>query len=208
MAAASDHELLQAWRTGDTDAGRELFERHFAALYRFFRNKVDDGVEDLIQETLLACTESRDQFRGDASFRTYLFTVARNALYAYWRQRRRDGLHSDVADCSVEALATSPSGKLARKRERRLLLRALRALPLELQTLLELHYWEDLPGPELARVLGIPEGTVRSRLRRARTALEAAMTQLADGPERTTLSTSLANLDDWARSLRPAIAAG
>src|SRR6185436_6575853 len=71
-----DAELLSAWRGGDEKAGAELFERHFEALFRFFRNKAGDQAEDLVQETFLACL-SGPAFRGEASFRTYLFTVAR-----------------------------------------------------------------------------------------------------------------------------------
>src|ERR1041385_8354720 len=85
-----DFELLQAWSQGDRAAGSLLFERHFDALHRFFRNKAQDGVADLVQQTLLACVEGRSRFRGDASFRTYLFQTARFQLYAYYRARRRD----------------------------------------------------------------------------------------------------------------------
>src|SRR5688500_5815501 len=85
----SDRELLQAWRGGDTAAGDELFQRYFVPLYRFFRNKLDQGVDDLIQETLLACVRGADRFREDASFRTWLFTIARNELYTHWRARAK-----------------------------------------------------------------------------------------------------------------------
>ena len=73
-----DFETLDRWRAGDRAAGNELLRRHFDGLYRFFRNKVDEGVDDLIQRSFLACVESKDRFRKQASFRTYLFTVARH----------------------------------------------------------------------------------------------------------------------------------
>jgi RNA polymerase sigma-70 factor (ECF subfamily) len=196
----SDGELLDAWRGGDAAAGTELFERHFDGLFRFFRNKAEEAVDDLIQATFALIVSSRDAFRGDASFRSYLFQVARHELYAYWRKRARRGEEVDVGEISVEDLGTSPSGVLARHREQQLLLRALRRIPLDLQIALELHYWEDLSGPELAAALEIPEGTVRSRLRRAREALDAQMTALADDPA--TLDSSLGDFDRWAASLR------
>jgi RNA polymerase sigma-70 factor (ECF subfamily) len=163
VSTRSDRDLLDGWRAGDAAAGSELFERHFDALYRFFRGKAEGGVDDLVQETFLACLRSRDALRGEASFRTYLFTVARHELYAYWRNRQRRAGDVDVGEISLADLATSPSGVVARKAEHQLLLRALRAIPLDLQIALELHFWQGLTGPELAVVLEVPEGTVRSR---------------------------------------------
>jgi RNA polymerase sigma factor (sigma-70 family) len=107
---SSDVALLDAWRDGDKSAGNTLFERHFEALYRFFRNKIDDGIEDLVQETFLACIATKDSFRGDSSFRTYLFVIARNTLYAHWKKRARRANDVDIGELSVEAMSTSPSG--------------------------------------------------------------------------------------------------
>jgi RNA polymerase sigma-70 factor (ECF subfamily) len=65
---------------------------------------------------------------------------------------------------------------------------------------LELYYWEELPASELGRVLGVPEGTVRTRIRRAKTLLEEALAELGEGDR--DLASTVANLEDWARSLR------
>ena len=53
----SDFELLEAWREGDQRAGRELFARHFDAIYRFFRSKIEDAADDLTQQTFLGCVK-------------------------------------------------------------------------------------------------------------------------------------------------------
>ena len=82
----------------------------------------------------------------------------------------------------------------------RLLLAALRHLPLELQLILELHYWEDLSTSEMAEVVGIPQGTVKSRLRRAREQLTAQIA--AHDADPTLIQTTLQNLEGWARELR------
>ncbi len=200
---SSDTELLERWRGGDVAAGSALFERHFDALCRFFRNKLDaegHGVDDLIQRTFLALVEHREQYRGDASFRTYLFTIARNELYAHLRRRGREGARFDPLVQSVQDHGPSPTGVMAHHREQRLLLEALRRIPIELQVVLELYYWEDLTAGELARVLELPEGTVRTRIRRGRQLLERALTELAEGE--TALASTMAGLDDWARSIR------
>ena len=58
----TDTELLSAWRGGDLECGRTLFERHFDGVRRFFANKLDHGAEDMVQRTFLACVEGRDRF--------------------------------------------------------------------------------------------------------------------------------------------------
>lgn len=203
--AASDFDLLDAWRGGDKAAGNALFARHFEAVCRFFRNKVAAGVDDLIQRTFLACVESRDRFRKEASFRTYLFTLARNELYAHFKRTRRDSERLDPLEQSVHDLGPTPTAIVAQKKEQRILLEALRLIPVDHQITLELYYWEDLSAPQLATVLGVPEGTVRTRIRRAKQLVEAALGQL--GAEDAPLASTLANIDGWARSLREAAAA-
>ncbi len=196
-AAPSDLELLDAWRRGDLRGGDTLFRRYFGQLSRFFRNKTDSGVEDLIQGTFLACVEGRDRFREQASFRTYLFGIAHNLLCAHYRRQRRA---VDFEQTSVVDLGASPSGPLTRRAEQAALLRALRSIPLDFQVALELTYWEGMSAPEIAEVLGVPANTVRSRLSRARAALRAALEEGAGSAE--VLRSTLADLEGWASALR------
>jgi RNA polymerase sigma-70 factor (ECF subfamily) len=165
----TDTELLEAWRGGDQAAGSALLDRHFESVCRFFSNKIADDPEDLIQKTLLACVVASDSFDGRSSFRSFLFSIARNTLYAYFRGKRRASF--DPLSSSVQAMGTSAGTLLARAEDEELLHAGLRRLPLEQQTLLELAYWEELKGPELADVLGVSAGAVRVRLTRARAAL-------------------------------------
>ncbi|MEM6992375.1 MAG: sigma-70 family RNA polymerase sigma factor [Myxococcota bacterium] len=202
MAEVSDFDLLDAWRDGDKSAGNELFARHFEPVCRFFRNKVADGVDDLIQRTFLACVESRDRFRKEASFRTYLFTLARNELYAHFKRTRRHVDRIDPLEQSVHDLGPTPTALVAKKKEQRILLEALRKIPVDHQITLELYYWEDMSAPQLARVLDVPEGTVRTRIRRAKSLVEAALQDLDAEPGQ--LASTLANMEQWARSLREA----
>jgi len=197
----TDVQLLSEWVVGDLDAGNELFDRHFNSLYRFFRSKVhhDDAVEELVQATFLACVEGRDRFRGDASFRTYLFAIARRRLYSWFRARHPER-EQNLSESSLFDLEVSPSGLAAEKQEQRILLEALRRVPLDHQIAVELYYWEDLDGSELAEVLDVPVGTVRSRLRRARQLLEAELKAVSTSDE--VLASTLTNLDAWAVSIR------
>jgi RNA polymerase sigma factor (sigma-70 family) len=198
--AATDIELLEAWRGGDRRAGEQLFERHYAAVARFFRNKLEFGVDDLIQRTFLACVEGRERIRGEASFRTYLFAVARNLLGKHYRGRQRDGDRIDLGVTSIHDLAPSPSVVVAEHEEQRLLLEALRRIPIDHQIVLELYYWERLTSAEIAGVLDVPHGTVRTRIRRAKQLLEEQLRAL-DG-ERAVVESTVANLESWAASLR------
>lgn len=193
----SDLERLEAWRSGDQAAGRELLERHYEPLARFFRNKVGADAPDLVQRTMLACIESRDRFRGTASFRTYLFTIARNELCAYFRRSRHE---VDLGEQSIADLGTSPSAALGGRQEQRLLLEALRRVSIDAQITLELYYWEKLNTREIAEVLGIPAATVRSRLRLARDAVEAQLAALS--LSRKALTSTVEGFERWMRSMQ------
>lgn len=196
----SDGELLRAWAEGDLQAADLLFERHFDALYRFFRNKVSDEVHDLVQDTFLRMVQASASFRGEGSFRGFLFGVARNVLHDHLRRVYRARAHLDFGSVSAVDLDASPSRWAARRQEHRLLLAALRRIPLDHQIALELAYWEGLKGPEIAAVLGLEPATARTRLRRARAALAAELEGLTRDPS--ALASTLDNLDHWASSLR------
>lgn len=201
--SATDDELFRAWQAGDRRAGEALFERHYDALDRFFLNKVGDRAGDLVQRTFVACIEAASRFRGDASFRTFMFAIARNQLLKHLRDHGRERERLDPAVTSICDLDPSPSVVAARREQERLLLAALRRLPIDEQIALELHYWEQLSATEIAAVLEIPVGTAKSRLRRARDRLEAALA----GPDPARAAT-LDDLERWAKELRAAVRDG
>jgi RNA polymerase sigma-70 factor (ECF subfamily) len=125
--------------------------------------------------------------------------IARHELHRHLRQRRRDGDRLDFATISIADLQTTPGTRLARNEDHRRLLEALRGLPLEQQTLLELHYWEEMEISELAEVFAAPAATIRTRLHRARRALRDRMESAAAAPPGA-LAT-LEGLDTWAREV-------
>ncbi len=197
---ATDAELLTAWQAGDRRAGSELIDRFLEPVRRFFYNKVDGGIDDLVQQTFLACVQRRDQIRDPDAFRGYLFAAARNKLYDHLRGRGAIAAGPiDPAVSSILDAGVSPSGALAARDDERLLLVALRHLPIDLQVALELYYFERVRGHELEIALGVPAGTVRSRLRRGLALLKDKVEQLADTPE--SRRGSSANLQAWAERL-------
>jgi len=169
-------KLLEAWRAGDAQAGAAIVGRHFESVYKFFRSKLSGDVDDLVQQTFISCLEARASFRGECSFRTLLFGIARRRLYDHFRERRR-GAELDFTTTSVRALGTSPSGALLRRDNLAMLREALRELPVDSQMLLELHYWEALSTEELAQVFEVAEGTIKSRMFQARARLRALLSQ-------------------------------
>lgn len=173
-----DAELLAAWRAGDRGAGETLIERHFAAVLRMFRNKVGNLADDLVQQTFLICLERRDGIVDGERFRAYLLRVAYSRLLRHLRDRAGPRGRVDPMVTSVAELGPTPSAMVRAEDERGQLFEALTRLPLEMQLALELFYWEDMTAPEIAAVLEVPEGTVRSRLRLGRDKLRDLLATL------------------------------
>ncbi len=199
----SDDTLLKAWRAGDPSSGERLFARHFESAFLFFVNKVRPPDADaLLQETFSGCKKHMKRLGSSASFRTFLLQIARRRLLAYLDRAdaRNQGMPKsgrlDPSDESPRQLLTSVA-------EQRLLLKVLRAIPLELQIALELTYWEQLDVHELARVLELPAGAAGSRLRRARALLATKMEELAGAT--TNMPTTAHNLERWMSSMRTAV---
>jgi len=183
--APTDSMLLDAWATGDGDAGNQFIERHFGLVYRFFSNKVGHAdIEDLVQQTFLACLEARQRCESQAKFRTFLLGIARNHLFSYYRNRHREP--SGIMPTSVRDERTSPTGAIAKLEDQRLLQEALRLLPLDAQVVLELAYCEGMRGAEIAGVLGVAANAVHVRLHRARESLRETLRELA--PDRVAIA--------------------
>jgi RNA polymerase sigma factor (sigma-70 family) len=196
---ADELEQLDAWRAGDEAAGSALLSAQFDRLYRFFGSKAPaEDVGELIQRTLLLCVEHRDRFEGRSAFGTYVYAIARSVLVAFYRERARHPIEPDAV--SVADLDPSPPSLIGRRQQSQLLLTALRRLPIDHQTLLELCYWESLTGPELAAVFEVPEGTIRTRLRRARQLLEQEIEAVASSP--VLARETLDDLEGWALEVR------
>jgi len=201
----SDETLLAAWRDGDRRAGSRLFQRHFEPIARFFYSKVQTGVEDLVQRTFLGLVERSEHIPAGVPVRAYLFGIARNILMRRFREQYRDGVF-DGETVSVADLGESPSALVDRREHLQLLYQALRSLPLELQIVVELFYWEKYSAPEIAGALDLPETTIRGRLRRARELLGESLHRLSPAPE--LAAATLDDLERWAGELRDHLGRG
>ena len=203
---STDPELFLAWRAGDQQAGIELFERYYPNVSRFFRSKVSDGWADLVQSTFLACAAGKDRIRGDSGFRQYLFSIAYKQLISHYRRRSRDQDKLEFAEVSAADLDPSPSALTAEQQELRLMLRALRRIPLDAQIILELHYWESMSTHECALALELPHSTAKWRLRRARELVKQKMEELAESPG--LAESTISGFQRWVEALRDQIPPG
>ncbi len=196
----NEFELLTRWQAGDQRSGDALIRAHFWRIYRFFRAKVDSAAEDLTQKTFLACVEARDRVDARLSFRAYLFGIARYQLTQYLRRHTLTNARFEPSQNSVAEVTGAVDVKMVHVEEQRALMVALRRIPMDHQITIELYYWEEMSVAEIAAVLDIAPGTVKSRLGRARTELRRQLGR--ERIRREAKESTLSDLEGWATSLR------
>lgn len=166
--------LVRRCRAGDEAAWKELVARHarsvFGLAYRFV-SRVDEA-EDLTQEVFVRVYQALDKFREDqGAFRAWLLAVARNVAIDHYRKRREERLRQAGDQGMLEAMPAASDGphRILERRERaEIVRRGLRALPRELRDPLVLYDLLGHPYEDVAVHLGIPLGTVKSRINRGR----------------------------------------
>ena len=200
---STDADLVERWRSGDRAACALLFERYYANLVRFFRSKVPEAAVDLVQRTFLRCFEALTRLAEVHAFRSFLFGIACNTLREHYRGAHRDHARLVFTSVSAHDLDPSASAVVGWRQEQRLLLEALRRIPLADQILIELRYWEQLPGQEIAEIVEAPLGTVKAQLHRARLRLEAQIEALTREPA--ALHATASDLERWADAVRRAL---
>lgn len=184
--ALSDLELLAGWRAGDRSMGSSLYKRYADPIAGFFRRNLRDRAEaeDYTHETFIALRASKAEIESVSG---YLFRIAFFKFTRYLRNLKglpelREGEDDGFDGVAGEILPDSEF-ICSQREDMRLLLRAIRRLTLSHQQVLELSFWEHRSGPEIAAILGIPLGTVASRLREAKKDLEVLVPKLADSQE-------------------------
>lgn len=197
-----DWDVLRAWKRGDGKAGDELVTRYFAVLTRFFSNKVrHEDVGDLVADTFLACTSSIARVEQRGSFKSLLFGIAQNKLLQHYRMQGKRRRESDDFELAcVASVGPGPSSFAVRREEVRVLVRALRRLPLAMQTVVELSFFEGMDGPAIAELLGLPVNTVYTQLRRGRQRLADLVVELAR--KESDLAETTIGLETWALQIR------
>jgi len=161
----TDDDLMAAVRAGDQAAFETLFDRYRNPVWRFFRRRLTDAelAADLSQEVFVAVFRGAGRYEPRASFRSYLFGIAFNQLAAARRQRVPSGEVEQWQDKAAGAGGDPDDGLWVRQ--------ALAGLDAEEREILMLREYDGMTYDEIAELTGVPIGTVRSRLFRARQAL-------------------------------------
>lgn len=171
---ATDPELLQMASEGDAAAFHELVDRHAASLFRLARAMTGNAAdaEDVMQETFLGAFQRMSSFQGRSSVRTWLVAIlSRQAARSRrWRLRRPAVAFEEVAEEPGARARQTPDARMD-------IAEALGRLSSEHRQVLVLREVEGMTYAEMAEVLGVPLGTVESRLFRARQELKE---QLSD----------------------------
>ncbi|MBN1124830.1 MAG: sigma-70 family RNA polymerase sigma factor [Sedimentisphaerales bacterium] len=177
----SDAELLDKYRQGEESAFREIVDRYKNSLYAFLRRFLNqrDLVEDVFQETFLQLYASRDTFDTERPLRPWLFTIAANKAKDALRKVQRHssislGAIADSGDVSVDDVVNilqsnkvTPDEELDTEERSRKIGEIIASMPENLRAILILAYFEQFSYKQMADILSIPIGTVKSRLHTA-----------------------------------------
>jgi len=191
--AAQDLELLKRYRTGDASALSDLLHRYqrrvFGICLRMLHRR--DDAPDVAQEALVKVIEGIDSFDGRSLLSTWIIRVTMNCCLSHLRRerlRRTASIEGEMPKAAAGAermlppMELEPSGRIQHRESVQVMERALQTLDPDVRAMLILRDLQDLDYEQISRVLGVPLGTVKSRLFRARVALRDALSQLDRTP--------------------------
>jgi RNA polymerase sigma-70 factor, ECF subfamily len=175
----ADEQLVRRYLAGDADAFATLVHRHQVRVYNLCLRVMGDpdDAADAAQEAFMTAFRKLGQFRGDAAFTTWMHRVTVNACYDLLRKQRRQPLLRLATDEDRPESEPGPpipdhAEEVAGTRDA---VAALASVPEEFRIALVLADLQDLPYEQIAKVLDVPIGTVKSRVHRGRIALARAM---------------------------------
>ena len=169
MQISTDEDLIGGIGAGDKLAMQVLFARHHVRIYRFALRLVrnEATAEDIVSEVFLDVWRQAGRFEGRSAVSTWLLSITRFKALSLLR-RRREG---ELDEASMEALEDSsddPGIALQKKDKGTVLRRCLEALSAEHREIVDLVYYHEKSVQEVAEIVGIPEGTVKTRMFHAR----------------------------------------
>lgn len=169
MQTSSDEVLISRIASGDRLAMQVLFARHHVRVYRFVLRLVrnEATAEDLISEVFLDVWRQAAKFEGRSAVSTWMLSIARFKALTALRRRPEQELDDDMA-AAIEDHSDDPEVTLAKKDKGAVLRECLSALSAEHREVVDLVYYHEKSVEEVARIVGIPEATVKTRMFYAR----------------------------------------
>lgn len=184
-----EENIVRRMINGDMDAFGELMEKYerpaLRAAWLISGNAADS--EDIVQETFTACYLNRKKLRDPAAFKTWFYRILTRSAWKICRKSRKEQPEEEPASGQADT-GRSVLEKCIMKEEERILYEAVEKLPPKQKTVLILYYYNDMPIREIAKVCGVFEGTVKSRLFHAKEQLKKVLTQEEGGKTWTILS--------------------
>ena len=176
----SDLELAQASAAGDSAAFEQIYRRHFRRVYALCLRMLGDPTqaEDLTQDVFVNLFNKIGSFRGDSAFTTWLHRMTVNQVLMYFRKAStRSELTTDEGETPVQIVRGTEDPNAMPVVDRIALERAIAQLPPGYRTVFILHDVEGYDHDEIARTLGVSEGTSKSQLHKARLKLRTLIRQ-------------------------------
>ena len=169
MQAPADETLIARIARGDRLAMQVLFARHHVRVYRFVLRLVRDemAAEDVIGEVFLDVWRQASRFEGRSAVSTWLIAIARFKALSLLRRRREEGLDEETAE-SIEEPSDDPELAMAKRDKGEKLRQCLAALSPQHREIIDLVYYHEKSVEETARIVGVPENTVKTRMFYAR----------------------------------------
>jgi RNA polymerase sigma factor (sigma-70 family) len=166
----TDNALMLKVKNGDIEKMGLLYERYYRQLYRFIFNmtRQRELSEDMVQNIFFRMLKYPEGFMGFGEFKTWMYHIARNAVYDYFRKVKKTPVHSDVKNYEerIEGEQFSDS-QLEKEQELKTLGTAMEKLSDENRELLILCRFQELKYNEIARILNTTEGAIKVRVHRA-----------------------------------------
>jgi RNA polymerase sigma-70 factor (ECF subfamily) len=183
MQTTPDEGLIGRIAGGDRLAMQVLYARHHVRVYRFLLRLVrnEATAEDLMSEVFLDVWRQAGRFEGRSTVSTWLLAIARFKALSSFRRRTEDELTDDTA-AAIEDPSDDPAVALQKKDQSAVLRQCLEVLSAEHREIIDLVYYPEKSVEEVARIVGVPEGTVKTRMFYARKKLAELLK--AQGVER------------------------
>jgi RNA polymerase sigma-70 factor (ECF subfamily) len=176
VPAASDEGLIARIAAGDKLAMRALFARHHLRVYRFVLRFVRDPqlAEDLISEVFLDVWRHAAKFEARSTAATWLLAIARFKAISSLR-RRRDAQLDDATAATIEDPRDDPEATIRKQQQGAILRDCLARISPDHREIVHLVYYQGMAIGEVAEIVGIPKGTVKTRMLHARRQLSALL---------------------------------